>query len=88
MDHLTVDEIIDFVSLTDLGEESLKLAAAVNGHMRGCRECRKLVGAFQTVHDEFSRLQTGVSFKHHVKECKNDDLQSFLEESEGFDVYK
>ena len=53
MKHLTVDEIIDFVSLTELNSEAVKLSATVNGHICRCRKCLKLVTAFQTVYDEF-----------------------------------
>lgn len=34
MEHLTVDEIIEFVSLTELNNEAINLFASVNGHIR------------------------------------------------------
>ncbi len=56
MKHLTVDEMIDFVSLSRLDAESLALASKVNAHLADCGECRKKITAFQTVYDEFVRI--------------------------------
>ena len=57
MNHLTVDEMIDFVSLTDLDKESLALASKVNSHISRCRECREKVKAFQTVYDGLIKME-------------------------------
>ena len=54
MEHLTVDEIIDFISLTELNNEAIVLSSAVNGHIRKCKDCLKLVKSFQIIYDEFS----------------------------------
>ena len=53
MKHLTVDEMIDFVSFNKLDSESLALASKVNAHIFECRACRKKVESFQVVYDEF-----------------------------------
>ena len=55
-EHLTVEEMIDFVSINKLDEKSVSLAAKVNAHMMQCSECRKTVAAYQTVYDEFVRM--------------------------------
>ena len=55
MAHLTLDEIIDFVSLTEINEESMQKIAAVNTHIVECKECRELVRSFQLVYDELVR---------------------------------
>ena len=68
MTHLTVDDIMEFVSLTELNSESLKLAATVNGHIRNCKECRELVNAYQTIHDEFLRLNSCRNFKSYMEQ--------------------
>lgn len=68
MNHLTVEDIINFVSLTELNSEALELCATVNSHIRKCEKCLKLVRAFQTIYDEFSRLQIGVDFKTYALE--------------------
>ena len=54
MQHLTVDQIIDFVSLTKLDKEAAALSAAVNGHVRVCAKCLERVKAFQEIYDVFS----------------------------------
>ncbi|MBR5774042.1 MAG: hypothetical protein IKY44_04235 [Clostridia bacterium] len=54
--HLTIDEMIEFVSFSAITEETLTLSAKVNGHIRGCAECQKRVGAFQDVYDELCRI--------------------------------
>ena len=43
MTHLTVTEIIDFISFDDLNEENMKLAERVNKHMIECPVCRKKI---------------------------------------------
>ena len=68
MKHLTVDEILDFVSLTDLSRESVELAAKVNGHTRRCEQCRKTVCAFQEIYDQFVRYSAEGSFKNFISE--------------------
>lgn len=55
MDHLTLDDIIEFVSLTEINDESMQLISAVNTHIAECGECRALVRSFQTVYDELAR---------------------------------
>lgn len=70
MEHLTVDEIIDFVSLNTVDEESMKLISKVNGHIIECAECRKKVRAFQDVYDEF--VSIGVKNSSQVKEEDQD----------------
>lgn len=54
MKHLTVDEIIRFVSLRKLDKEAMELCAAVNGHICQCPKCFKTVRAFQMLADQFS----------------------------------
>ena len=63
MKHLTVDEIISFVSINKLDDESLELAAKVNAHIWECGGCRNRVDAYQTVYDEFVRMGTEAEFK-------------------------
>ncbi len=78
--HLTVDEILDFVSMTEFNDESIKLAAAVNGHIRKCGKCMELVRAFQLIYDEFVSLNIEGGFKdflsENIDEIKKDKEQS------------
>lgn len=52
MKHLTIDEIIAFVSISELNKASLELASKVNTHIVKCDMCRNKVSAFQDVLDE------------------------------------
>lgn len=63
MKHLTVDEMIDFVSLRELNREAIELSTVINGHIRTCRTCRERVRAFQVIFDELSREFTGGELK-------------------------
>ncbi len=73
MSHLTVDEIISFVSLTELNREALELSAAVNRHICECKKCFELVNNFQTVYDEFSRMSNKIGFADYLNDaCKNE----------------
>ena len=49
MTHLSVEEMIDFVSFEKLTEENIALAKKVNEHICSCKECFQKVSAFQTV---------------------------------------
>lgn len=66
MDHLTIDQIIDFVSMDALTEQTLALAASVNGHIRKCPQCLQLVRAFQMIYDEFSVLARSGDFRRYL----------------------
>ena len=85
MDHLTIDEIIDFVSLDRLNRESVELSAAVNGHIRRCKKCLKLVRAFQMIYDEFERLNMSGDLKKYISE--NNLIETIKNESiSGSDI--
>ena len=82
MKHLTVDQIIDFVSITKLDNESIELFATVNGHIRQCEKCLELVRAFQNIYDEFCRLNTTDGFKDFVsKTVLSKDKDNTIEDS-------
>ncbi len=66
MNHLTIDQIIDFVSMDVLNEQTLALAACVNGHIRKCPKCLQLVRAFQMIYDEFSMLARTGDFRRYL----------------------
>lgn len=63
MQHLTIDQIIDFVSICKLDAASLELSCIVNEHIRECDRCLELVNAYQGVYDEFQRLQNVGDFR-------------------------
>ncbi len=66
MEHLTMDEILEFVSMTELNCESIKLSTTVNGHIRKCDACLKLVRSVQMLYDEFARLDLDGGFKNFI----------------------
>ncbi len=72
MKHLTVDEMIDFVSFNKLENESLVLASRVNAHIFACQDCRNKVEAFQTVYDELVNLGKEDNFKAIVNQQQAD----------------
>lgn len=78
MKHLTVDEIMDFVSLAELDAKSVILSAAVNGHIRSCEKCRKLVQSFSMIYEEFTGSNARGSLKEFAAE-KNAEAQQELE---------
>ncbi len=73
MEHLSVDEIIDFVSLEKLNDDAVKISTTVNEHIRNCEKCLKLVRAFQMIYDEFSKLNASGDFKKYIKEKVSDE---------------
>jgi len=56
MKHLTVDELIDFVSMNRMDEQSMELASKVNTHIGECENCLRKLRAFQLVYDEMCKL--------------------------------
>ncbi len=59
MKHLTVNEIIDFVSVEKLDAESLALISKVNSHILKCDKCLCKVRAFTAVYEEMKRVMYG-----------------------------
>ena len=58
MTHLTVDEIIEFVSMDEFSADALEFSQLVNGHIRQCDECLESVRSFQLIYDSFKRMGT------------------------------
>ncbi len=56
MTHLSVEEIIDFVSFNELSKDTIDLSAKVNQHICSCPKCFETVSAFQMVYDELCRI--------------------------------
>ena len=68
MKHLSVEEMIDFVSFDKLNSESLEFAAKINAHIFNCDECRKKIEAFQTLDDQFEKMENKKELEDMVKE--------------------
>lgn len=59
MNHLTFEEIAQYVSLKKLDEEAFALASKVDTHIRECDQCLELVRAVRTIHDELVKRKRG-----------------------------
>ncbi|MBQ4238440.1 MAG: hypothetical protein II698_03945 [Ruminococcus sp.] len=57
MNHLTNEEIQQFVSFKILSDENLKLAARVNSHILKCDSCLNLVRKWQDNYDRALQRQ-------------------------------
>jgi len=71
MKHLSVDEIIKFVSSNGLGDEEKINIRRVNEHIRSCSKCLEKVQAFQLIYDEFTSLCTHDDFENYVYNKNN-----------------
>jgi len=56
VEHLTLEEIIEYVAIDKLNTENLDLIARVGYHITRCEECDKMVTAVRTMHKEFVKL--------------------------------
>lgn len=89
MKHLTVDEMIDFVSFEKIDNGIIDLASKVNTHILKCESCRKETLAFQIIYDELLRLGRSADFKKLMREKLNqltDDSNRNL--TDELDVYR
>lgn len=75
MKHLTSDEMIDFVSMNNLDEESIKLASKVNLHIGECEKCLQKLQAFQLVYDEMIKIGSGLDYRKAIYSMTN-EIQS------------
>lgn len=86
MKHLTVDEIIDFVSFEKMDNESLANASKVNTHIISCASCLKKVRAFQAVYDELTALGKKADFRRiAISLSKNSAmLETYIKKDEEY----
>lgn len=82
MTHLTVEEIIDFVSFDKLTEENIALSKKVNEHICSCKDCFDKVSAFQSVYEEFQRIGTIGTAKQCIYQMIDNELLNQLQENE------
>lgn len=55
MKHLTPEEMINFISISELTPETLALVSKVNTHIRQCDSCLTKLQSFQFVNDELTK---------------------------------
>ena len=77
--HLTTEEIINFVAFDTINEDTLALAARVNGHIRECDECRKKVSDFNDIYEELCKIY-GASEARQTVYCIMEDSELILQE--------
>ncbi|MBO5402167.1 MAG: hypothetical protein J6A85_03230 [Clostridia bacterium] len=70
MEHLKIDQIIEFVSMTDINTETLSLSSKVIGHVRECQTCSDTLKAYRLVYEELVRLGKEAEFSKIVKKEK------------------
>lgn len=64
MIHLSLNEIIAFVSIDELSQESIALATKVNAHILTCDSCRRSVELFQEAYDSVAKEENKEAFVH------------------------
>ncbi len=52
-EHLTIDEILEFISFQKITPDTMKLVSRVNDHILECRICFEKVSALQLMQDKF-----------------------------------
>ena len=82
MTHLTVEEIIEFVSIDKLSEETIALSTKVNEHIRSCPTCLEKVSSFQMVYDELCRIGSVSDVKQSIYRLIDEGKIKVLQEAE------
>lgn len=82
MTHLTVEEIIEFVSFDKLSEDTITLSTKVNEHIRSCSSCLEKVSSFQMVYDELCRIGNVGDVKQSIYRLIDEGKIKALQETE------
>lgn len=82
MTHLTVEEIIEFVSFDKLSEDTIALSTKVNEHIRSCFSCLEKVSSFQIVYDELCRIGNVTDVKQSIYRLIDEGKIKAMQESE------
>lgn len=88
MSHLTVEQIIKFVSINELTSETIELASFVNTHIRSCQLCREKVAAFQNVYEELCRLENARVAKERLYTLVSDDRLEIIKREDLERIFK
>lgn len=66
LEHLSIEEIIKYITLNKVDRESLDLLSKVNGHIRNCPSCKEKVISYETLNDEIRKkiLENGFELNH------------------------
>lgn len=67
MEHITFDELAEFVSHSGNAAEFLKLAARINAHICSCPECYSVYDALVSLQDSVEDLQCENSLREKIQ---------------------
>ena len=76
MNHLTFEEIVEYVSLKKLDERALLLSSKVDTHIRACEKCLELVRAVRSIHDEFEKMKDNHQVPDFIKDSAELDSKT------------
>ena len=84
MKHITVDEVIGFVSFTKMDADTKALTRKVNSHIMHCPACMRTVRAFQLVYDELEDKGQTAYFKTVALQMKEKEFTKQSKEKKDF----
>lgn len=67
MKCLSDEEIIRYLSVDDISQESMQLVSQVHAHERECQKCREKIEAFRAVYEKMGKLRKPVTEPSVIK---------------------
>lgn len=52
LEHLSIEEIIEYVTANKVSKETLDLMSRVNGHIRICSSCREKIESYERINEK------------------------------------
>ena len=69
MEHLSIEEIIKYVTVTTVDKETLELLSKVNGHIRNCSSCKEKIDSYESINDELKKIANEYGFDlNHISD--------------------
>ena len=56
LEHLSLEEILKYVTANKLDSETLDLFSKVNGHIRKCSSYKEKINSFETINEELKKI--------------------------------
>ena len=82
MKHLNAEEIISYVTLDRMDEDTRMFFKNVNGHIRACPECLGKLRRYLDIHDIFQEQNPGCDFKIYAAERMSEEFSLNFNELE------
>ncbi len=76
MKHLNAEDIINYVTIGELDQETLDFCKNVNGHIRGCSACLGRLRKYLDIHDLYTVQNPGGDFKVFAAEQLQEEFQA------------